>query len=382
MTTKNLIKDVSLLDGTYFTEETSDPDAWTMTFEQYCSEYGLKNVELIEKRLVSFDDIQPNINGGKATGTEERDILDLIKSFEHHGLKTDQPPIILDEKLRPQNGTTRIYGLPKLGLKAYMCWIVRCDKKTDWIDLMNIVNNPPRQVFARTQKVEDIVQGVIDYADSYFDENNKEFSDLQLQEKIEQFSSNTLSKKQQKSVFDQIKSLRSKGIKLDRYQEWKKDTLLKYIRSEQCIDALFDDIEEIENYFFFQAKFNATDSLATTSPRYGAFLHQQAEAIRESCEVHVSSEGVETYILPEKPISFSTLAYTQSPKNQSDEEVLRKRKSFIRQKDQFEANVKLLNDYRNKYGFFPTSHPESRMIFAPCSGEEIETGMFIRGDNL
>ena len=382
MTTKNFIKDVSLLDGTYFTEETSDPDSWTMSFESYCSQYGLKNVELIEKRLVAFDDIQPNINGGKATGTEEEDILDLQKSFEFHGLQTNQPPIILDEKLRPQNGTTRLLGLPKLGLKAYMCWIVRCEKKTDWIDLRNIVNDPPRPIFSRTQSVRDIVQGVIEYADSYFDENNKEFSNSQLKAKIEQFSSNTLSKAQQKSVFDQIKALRSQGIKLDRYNGWKKDSLCQYIRSEQCIDALFDDVEEIENYFFFQAKFNANDSTATTTPRYAAYLHRQAEAIRQSCEVHVSGEGVTTYILPETPISFNTVAYTKVPKNQTDKEVLSKRQRFIRQKEQFEKNVSILSQYRDKYGFALTSHPESRLIFAPCSAEEIETGMFIRGDNL
>ena len=122
-----------------------------------------------------------------------------------------------------------------------MCWIVRCEKKTDWIDLRNIVNDPPRPIFSRTQSVRDIVQGVIEYADSYFDENNKEFSNSQLKAKIEQFSSNTLSKAQQKSVFDQIKALRSQGIKLDRYNGWKKDSLCQYIRSEQCIDALFDE---------------------------------------------------------------------------------------------------------------------------------------------
>ena len=53
------------VDGEYFTEQHCDVNNWTYKFEDFCKEYDLKGVTLVDKKIELLDSLDSTLNGGK-----------------------------------------------------------------------------------------------------------------------------------------------------------------------------------------------------------------------------------------------------------------------------------------------------------------------------
>ena len=142
--TASVFDTLLLCDDNYITLEHCDPDNWTADFTEFCEEFDLHDVELVDKVVLPISKVKSIFNRGKKSDSLPRDREKLKESYEKNKVDTKQYPICIDEEYDTLNGGTRLHPevLPALGIRAYCFWIVRPKNILARIDFENKVNDP------------------------------------------------------------------------------------------------------------------------------------------------------------------------------------------------------------------------------------------------
>lgn len=339
-----------LVDGEYFTEQHCDVNNWTYKFEDFCREYDLKGVTLVDKKIELLDSLDSTLNGGKKADPTPSDRAKLKESYENYGIQLDQAPICVTTDLKSANGGTRLHPdvLRALGVKAYCVWIVEFDSILDQIDFENKVNDPDRGIFARQNDISDVEVGVMNFIGAYKDEFNQDISEDELKAKIEEYGGNSLTKTERNNLFKKIMSQHDVDVKPARYKQWTNQTFESWMQSRDFSDTLKDEINDGSFKFYLQNTKNES--------RWRTHLVEMAKCAKA-----------------DEPMNI--IAMTPEPETDGDEDELRK--EYYNDKENLCKKLDHIFTYKFKHGCYPSQHKDAVLKFAPSSHAEVKDGKLI-----
>ena len=344
------------VDGEYFTEKHCDVNNWTYNFEDFCEEYDLKGVNLVDKKIELLDSLDSTFNGGKKADPTPSDRVKLRESYEKYGIQLNQPPICVTTDFKSVNGGTRLHPdvLFSLGVKAYCIWIVEFDSILDQIDFENKVNDPDRGIFARQNQSSDVEIGVMNYISAYKDKYKMEISEKELKVKIDDFGGNSLTKTERNNLFKKIMSQHDVDVMPARYKQWTNQTFESWMQSEDFTDTMKDEIKDGSFKFYLQNTNNES--------RWRTHLIEMAKCAQS-----------------DKPMNI--IAMTPEPVIDGGEDQLRK--EYYNDKENFCKKLDRIFAYKFKHGCYPSQHKDAVLKFAPSTHGEVKDGKLIElGDVL
>ena len=351
MKTKNSI--IEYVDGEYITEEHVDPNNWTCSFNDFCEEYDLEGVKLIDKMIVPLEILDNTLNNGKKGDPSPSDCEKLKTSFETHKIKLDQPPICATIDYKTVNGGTRLTVLPQLGVQCYAVWVVEFDSELDQIDFENKVNDPERGLFARSNEVRDVEIGVLAWISQFEKQYGVSVSEEELKNKIIEYGGNSLTKTEQTSLFRKIKGRDDVAVKPARYKSWTNPTFEKWMKSSDFSDPIKGDINRGKVRYYLHN--------STNEARWRTFHDEHSNCAKR-----------------DEPLNHMVL--TPPPPKDGQEDKLRK--NFYKERKLYCEGLDELHQYKWKHGCYPCEHEDAWMKFAPSSHGEVKDGKLIDLDDV
>lgn len=352
MQTKNSM--LEYVDGKYITADHTDPNNWTYSFNDFCEEYDLEGVKLIDKMIVPLEILDNTLNNGKKGDPSPSDCEKLKTSFETHKIKLDQPPICATIDYKTVNGGTRLTVLPQLGVKCYAVWVVEFDSELDQIDFENKVNDPKRGLFARSNEVRDVEIGVLAWISNVEKKYGVSVSEDELKTKITQYGGNSLTKTEQTSLFRKIKGRDDVAVKPARYKTWTNQTFESWMKGDDFSDPMKDQINDGDVDFYLHNTNNEA--------RWRTFHDYHAKCAK-------------------KDVSMNHLAMTPPPSEDGEEDELRK--NFYNERERYCKGLDNIFAYKFKHGCYPCQHKDAWLKFAPSSHGEVKDGkLIVLGDVL
>ncbi len=352
MQTKNLM--LEYVDGEYITVEHTNPDNWTYSFDDFCEEYDLSGVKLVDKAIVPLEMLDNTFNNGKKGDPSPSDCEKLKTSFENHKIQMDQPPICVTNDFKTANGGTRLEVLPQLGVQCYAVWVVEFESEMDQIDFENKVNDPERGLYARSNEVRDVEVGVLAWIAAFKKVFMCDVSEDELKNKITEYGGNSLTKSEQTSLFRKIKGRDDVAVKPARYKTWTNQTFESWMKGDDFSDPMKREINEGDVDFYLHNTNNEA--------RWRTFHDYHSRCAK-------------------KDEHMNHLAMTPPPTNDGGEDELRK--DFYNERERYCKGLDNIFAYRFKHGCYPCQHKDAWLKFAPSSHGEVKDGKLIElGDVL
>jgi len=352
--TASVFDTLLLCDDNYITPEHCDPNNWSAEFEDFCEEFDLHDVELVDKKVLPISKVSFLLNGGKKADSLPRDREKLKESYENNKVDKSQYPICIDEKYDTLNGGTRLHPevLPALGIKAYCFWIVRPKNILARIDFENKVNDPAEGVYRRKNTVTDVETGVVAYANSYKELNGDVITEDELKAKIDEYGGNSLTKKERNNLFKELIA-GDMPIQPARYKTFTNQTFRSYMNSDAFSDPRKADcIADPSKYWLQNAK-------------NGARWRQHID------EMYRCS----TYHKDQSPYPMDQIVLTPPPDEDGME--MQERLDFYDDREKLYRKLDSIAMYKLKNGRYPAQHVDAELLFAPSSHEEVIAGKLI-----
>jgi len=353
--TESVFDTLTLCDDNYITLKHCDPNNWTADFTEFCEEFDLQDVELVDKVVLPISKVSSILNGGKKADSLPRDREKLKESYENNKVDMDQYPICIDESYDTLNGGTRLHSevLPALGIRAYCFWIVRPKNILARIDFENKVNDPEEGVYRRKNTPKDVKIGVNAYADAYKKKNGTKLDHDQLKIKIADYGGNSLTKKEKNDLFKELIADNSDRFKPARYKTFTNQSFRGYMNDDLFTDSRKADcISDPSKYWLQNAK-------------NGARWRQHIDEMYRCAIFHKD----------QSPHPMHQIVITPPP--DEDEKEMQERYDFYVAREKLYRKLDAISMYRFKNGRYPAQHVDAELLFAPSSHEEVMAGKLI-----